>query len=195
MFQTTFDYICELDESEDQSVIRYEFLLPLLKMIESEPSFTDYHHLLNGEKISYRIQFDNNKFSISLRRSIPSDSIRERVLLRLYSLYKHGKRIIFPVPQGGAPKKYPITRKEVEEILRIGNNTTLKTEKEIITDIINGEPSGWFDQEIDTLLSNETLSSIIRKTYSYLRDEELLTLSSVLEKEKKERECIEEMLL
>lgn len=195
LFQTTFDYICELDESEDQSVIRYEFLLPLLKMIESEPSFTDYHHLLNGEKISYRIQFDNNKFSISLRRSIPSDSIRERVLLRLYSLYKHGKRIIFPVPQGGAPKKYPITRKEVEEILRIGNNTTLKTEKEIITDIINGEPSGWFDQEIDTLLSNETLSSIIRKTYSYLRDEELLTLSSVLEKEKKERECIEEMLL
>lgn len=190
LFQTTFDYICELDESEDQSVIRYKFLLPLLEMIEADPEFIDYHHL-KDEKIIFYIKFDNNQFNISFKRTLALDNIRDRVLLRLYSLYKRGKKITFLGSQGGALKKYLISSDEVLEILKAGNIATQNEMKDIVYDIMHTRVSKRLNLDIDIIFSNETLSKIFKKTYGYVRDEELLTLRSFLEKEYKEREYIE----
>jgi energy-coupling factor transporter ATP-binding protein EcfA2 len=191
IIQTTFDYICELDSSEDQSVIKYKLLLPLLEMIESIPNFIDYHHL--EHRVRYGIIFEEDKIAIQIL-SIPLRNKNIRALLQLYNLYVLGPKVLYS-KKGFVPAAVPrmsITKEEYEAI----NALPLLMKR-----FIKRRPdSEEFDRQvievpIENVLTHDILNDLYMKSTQYKRNERLKGLYGILNEDKLKREDEEESLL
>lgn len=188
MIQTTFDYICELDNSEDQSVIKYNLLLPLLEMIESDSSFINYHHLEN--KLRYIITVYEDQFSISFL-PISLGFSKNRAIIRLYNLYIHGTKALSPrngILFRGRNEVF-ITSEDYENII------ALSLIKHEIQEDEEGRKTERIDADIETVFANDILKRIYMKSSRYKRNEKLKGLSEILREDRLKRNSEEESLL
>jgi energy-coupling factor transporter ATP-binding protein EcfA2 len=190
IIQTTFDYICELDISEDQSVIKYRLLLPLLEMVESNPHFIDYHHLEHS--VRYGITFEEDKIEIRII-PVPLRYQNNRALFQLYNLYDRGTRVIYSrkrfVP---ALPRISITKEEYETIsaLPLLVNKFLqerKDTKELERQVI--------EVPIENVLASDILNNLYIKSPQYKRNEKLKGLCGILKEDRLMRDNEEESLL
>ncbi|MCC4046608.1 NACHT domain-containing protein [Enterococcus gallinarum] len=219
LLRTTFDYIGELDNAEEQNVISYELLLPLLKMIESEPDFIDYHHLSRARKFNINISGDDIYISVRPQYA----EIKEVTLNRLYRIYKNFNT---SVVVGFKPRELRITMVELDELIeilrsqeRLDLRFTIQTKDDkryqkdrvileewddikdvrdiskMVREKIKGTVNINFSIGVDFIFSNNILCKLYKETAAFKRNEELLTLSSFLEKESAIREDKGELLL
>lgn len=186
MIQTTFDYICELDNSEEQSVIKYNLLLPLLEMIESDSSFIDYHHLEN--RLRYIITSFGDRIEINFL-PFPLSSSKNRAILLLYNLYNEGPKSYSMKGTWFRRKEVVITKKDYENIIAL---PLLKQEIEIDGE---GRYKNYIEVDIETVFTNDILKSFYMKSTRYKSYEKLKGLSEVLREDKRKRNSEEESLL
>lgn len=187
MIRTTFDYIYELDNSENQSVIKYNLLLPLLEMHELDPSFIDYHHLEN--EFRYGITFNKNEIVIKLLPK-PFHYSNHSALLRLHSLYTRGPKI-FKSIIGGKSSQYElfITEEEYENISAL----PIIKHKQQVDD--EGIKTVYMEVDIETVYANDKLKSLYVKSVRYKKNENLKGLSELLREDRSKRNSEEESLL
>ncbi|WP_416150824.1 NACHT domain-containing protein [Salipaludibacillus sp. HK11] len=176
MIQTTFDYICELDNSEDQSVIKYNLLLPFLEMIESEPNFIDYHHL--NTKIRYRFTFKEDQIEVHF---LPVGILNSKnsALLQLYNIYIY--RTKASKGRGLAIPTELITIEEYENLIALPmlesklqierRGRVMNESKEIERPML--------EVGMQNVLANDILNSLYMKSLRYKRNEKLKGLSDV----------------
>lgn len=187
MIQTTFDYICELDNSEDQSVIKYNLLLPLLEMNESDSSFIDYHHLEN--KFRYGIIDYGDRIVINFILT-PVSLSKHRAILCLYNLYINGPRALSSKGYGFVRRnEVLITKEDYENIIAL---PLLKHE---IRKDEEGRRKDYIDAGIETVFANDILKSIYMKSARYKRNEKLMGLCEILREDRRKRNSEEDSLL
>ncbi|WP_429948444.1 NACHT domain-containing protein [Enterococcus sp. AZ101] len=192
LIQTTFEYIYELDDAENQNVIRYNLLLPLLELVEKNPEFVDYLQI--NKNLGYEIQVTEESIAISLERGL-LDSIEERALLHLYRLYKYrGKNLVFV----GRKSKEKISESEYKEIINLASAKLVKGQ--ILRANTESPEPKIVDLErliisIEDVFRNDILKKLYSKTHKYRQLTELNGLSADLREEKKQRENEEVSLL
>lgn len=110
LIRTTLDYLIELDSSEEQTAIKFNFVLPILEMIEHEPKFTDYHQQL--DYLRCKFSAESCKYEIYLKLDVSIlDNVAYNSLVRLYLL-----GLIKSTNIRSMSKK--LTRKELKSILQ-----------------------------------------------------------------------------
>lgn len=187
MIQTTFDYIYELDNSEDQSVIKYNFLLPLLEINESDSSFINYHHL--EYKFRYKLTDCGNQVMIRLI-PIPMSLSKHRAILRLYNLYREETRSDLRNSTRILHHKEEFVRKEDYENIMAA--PLLKHETVIDEE---GRRVDFIEVNVETVFENDILKYMYMKSPRYKRNEELMGLCEILREDRRKRSIEEESLL
>ncbi|WP_314208978.1 NACHT domain-containing protein [Vagococcus salmoninarum] len=196
LLRTTFEYLNELDDSEEQNVIKFNFLIPILEMIESQDNFKDYFSLIR--RLRYRFEVSEFDFTMYPFFDVnePFENVAYVSLVRLYLLSKNG----ISEPIRGEVQK--IDRKNLEVFMKSSvfksflrpELLTKKMFEENSLELHRRKISINFSEEIDTINEDKNLvflKRILEDSTIVEFNNELGSLLKKLEIEKKDWEEID----
>ncbi|MDR4935574.1 NACHT domain-containing protein [Rossellomorea marisflavi] len=188
IIHTTFNYIGELDSSEDQRIIKFSLLLPLLDMIEANELFNDYHHL--EDRLRFNFLFTEENIIIQLI-PLPSRYQKQRALMLLYNLYsfQNLNQQKLRIRAGRSLKSYRISKEEYDSIIKL----PLISEK-FLKDM-DGNDRQTIEVSYEDIKNSSILYNIYRESSRYKTNEKLKELGEILRQERLQRDSEEDDLI
>ena len=84
LLNTTFDYLIELDSSGKQTSIKFNFIIPILELIEQKSEFTNYHKEMPDIECFFSHEKGTYKLSLEIDFSYLSEGNYYNTLVKLY---------------------------------------------------------------------------------------------------------------